>query len=566
MNDDTAPWRAPLERGDWAGAGKWLADPSTYWEVDEADEADIIERCLVAVRDGVGGPWPRFILCALGLDGTSRLDDRFDFEQVARWAREAIELDPDRPEGYRFAGSALYWLGEYPDALRYYEQLQARKPSSVIAYRIELMRAGGLSEPGAATILDRWAPDFSGDEADDYNNLGLALRDWARAHPDHPRAAEADRIAQAAYERALQLFDWSMQTGQGPAGNRVAATQARTCNNLAILYFDRQDFDRALAVAERGLEYADFNALQYTRYLALDRLGRDTDAAHAALDILGEYPMDVHDFVSIANSALIALLRAGDYEPAVAIANIALEAFEEIAGDPDYDEDFDDDDDTRARALQVSTNAILAYDFAGKVDTDTSIRWGAVMVHFVDAPPVGHADAADDPTGLLGRAAALAATGDDEAAIAAWSEAIDVAAARGDRDALRSGLTKRGYHLLYRFDDTGAAFADFTRIEAEGLADFNCYYYLGDCFGRLGQPEQVLRVTGLAEQQLLGSEKAVDAMTMQQLYMMRGDAAYDCERFDLAVEAYERSLRYQPHQGVEQNLKLARKELKKRRR
>lgn len=177
------------------------------------------------------------------------------YEEALVWAREALQVQPKRPEAHSVVGIAARRLGRYDDAIVAYAAVLKARPEDAVTYYNLGIALAGKGEREAAARCYRRAIELRPDYAEALSNL-------AKLEIDRGQAAEAAALA----ERALRTYPDYPEAN----GNRCAALVVLERPQEALEFCDR-----ALAAAPNLARVHD------TRAAALLALGRVEEAVLA---------------------------------------------------------------------------------------------------------------------------------------------------------------------------------------------------------------------------------------------------------------------------------------------
>lgn len=175
--------------------------------------------------------------------------------------RQAVALEPDRPEAYVLLGDALIELEAYQDAARTFEQAIAKDERSAAAHRGYGRALVGLRRPESAVGHYRSATELAPRDIQAWNGLGVAY-DMTGEHAS----------AEAAYRQGLQVAPDSILlrnnlglslalAGRHDEGIEMLSSviaepgaRARNRQNLALAYGLKGDIAAAERISRIDLE------------------------------------------------------------------------------------------------------------------------------------------------------------------------------------------------------------------------------------------------------------------------------------------------------------------------
>jgi Flp pilus assembly protein TadD len=272
------------------------------------------------LEQGLAGPDIRIRLAWL-------LTENGAHDQALRWAQEAVDQAPDRPEALNVLGMVRRRLGDYPRAIETYSRALLLRPDDPVTYfnlGLALARQG---DPAAAERADREALRLRPNYAEPLSNLAKLELDAGRADAAialaeraleiHPGYAEAHAnrctaLARSArFGEALAACDRALELGSTSPGTLEARATAllglgRTEESVALF--------RTLLQRQPSSSSARANLMLALRHAAQQRLGQGDSAGaiDAYQQLLGLAPGDGEAHHNLA----VLFFRGGSLERA----------------------------------------------------------------------------------------------------------------------------------------------------------------------------------------------------------------------------------------------------------
>lgn len=192
-------------------------------------------------------------------------------------ALEVIGEHPELFSGYHFAGTFLYEIGHYAEAIPLLEKAVALS-SSATTWRRKIE-----SEYYLHQTIPSEVPVFSDFPTDIYNE-GVYFEEFLEKIEDEDDMNRWVELHLQIYKQSYDAFQKYFDEGKYDSDyNNDLHTRAMCCNNLAIIYCLSGDASAAASVASEGLQYSEFRELHFVLIDALLGEGNN-EAAEAALN------------------------------------------------------------------------------------------------------------------------------------------------------------------------------------------------------------------------------------------------------------------------------------------
>jgi tetratricopeptide (TPR) repeat protein len=513
----------------------------------EVDLEKILSACKKAEQDGINNEWLYATISLVYLDAEDIfMDKKNTLMEAITYAKKAIALQPLMHQALRFAGSACYWLGDYVNAKKYFEQSIKIFPDVILLQRIIYC----ATETGQPIGTINLTIDFENTNAAYFYEQGVGANGLSKSNISEINNEEAATLARSCYERCFGLYTAQLNPPVANAEQEISPDKhqhnlAMCCNNLAVIYNDLKKHNEALSVLNVGKQFSNFLALwqniKHTYYCLNNVEAEALTAIHIIENFETEDELWYHCMCRICYYNMM----NSDFEDALDTANEAIEEYQNLSpesqGNPTI---------TNCYA-ELYNNKITAEKALGilvEADIDDTIIDAALL------------ESPDNIALIITRGVLLMQQGDFDKSLNCFNQAVQFATENNEENKLRDALMKRGFLKLYYLNKATDALLDFDKIEKMGKADFYIYYYQMNChYIKKMHPQSMMAYKKASD--CITEMVENDAVSMAQLYMMQGDTLFDLNKLNDAVIAYEKSLQYQFIDGVENNMKLAKSAL-----
>lgn len=529
-----------LQQGNYALAARNWVDGHCLPE-DEGALAALFNR-VNDLNEAFPDPDLCAILGLIALDFNSVFTaDREDaLIQCVYWSKTGLQVNPDHYLCSRHAGSALYWLGDYEAALKYYEKAAQIKVSPVLEIRI-------------FNILNRQVelPDFSKLQIDMHTNSAMEAYN---AGVELSYILESDRISSSneserllqlkidLYERSYSLYRAAIFDGNGDVINCDARTFSMCCHNLAL---ELKDIDRSIAITTEGIEsYPVMDMLQ-------NRMTLYQDAGYYDLlikegeRILDAYvdDMDLETYFCTLDSLCMAHLELKQYQAALEYVTLGLEVIKDV---------------NDVEGIWESEDIVRCYTnfYIHKAQAEAALGIVTTVEEAAETAEQILAEMPDNHSVLISRANIFIEEGYFGQAMECYQYALKLGLEREESRTVQVAFYNMGYLQTVHLGNHQAAILSFEQSMEADNTDFWCYYWVLHCAYHLEDNHKTIQYAKLAIEALEKQEGVAESI-IAEIYEHMGVAQIDLEQYDKAVVTLELALSYQATELIRENLKIA---------
>jgi tetratricopeptide (TPR) repeat protein len=535
-----------FQNKNYATAGKLWID-NIGQSTSDKDLEKILNTCKKAESDGIQNEWVFATIAAVYLEAGDYFFEREEtLLEAITYANKAIALQPAMHQAQRYAGSACYWLGDYTNAKKYYEQSIKILPDVLLLHRI-IECTIKLGEPLPDTKITL---DFDGTSAKYYYEQGVGATELSQKNIPNINKDQIIALARNCYERCYDLYSVQLTPLVANAEGEIHPDNhqhnlAMCCHNLALIYNDLKMHHEALRVLNVGKQFSSFEYLWSNIRNTYQFLNNLEEEVNASVFLLENFEVsDETYFYSMYRICHYNLIN-NEYQDALDTANEAIEEFQELS--------------PQSQANTAILN-VYAEMYNSKIAAEKAL--GIFKESEVDESPINAAlmETPNDVDLIIKRGMLFMQQSEFDKALNCYNQAIQFGTDNKDDGNVSNALLKRGYLNLYYLQKTTDALLDFNKIEKMGFAEFYTYYYQMNCHYINKMLPQIMVAYNKAAKCITAVEEN-DKGAMSQLYMMLGDTSFDLNKFEEAVVAYEKSLSYEYIEGVANNLEAAKTEV-----
>lgn len=463
--------------------------------------------------------------------------------QCIEWSSLGITIDPEHYLCLRHAGSAFYWLSRWEEAAPYYEKAVSLFPLPALQVRLFNIRNKNLPVPD----FTQFKIETETTDAMEVYNAGVEINSLLRQFPQMPDS-EKERLIQfkrGCYTKAYHLYHKTIVEKQGDPLNNDPHTFAMCCNNLAIEFTDQRNYDEAIAVTTKGMEYSYFMYILQNRFSAYLEGGYLKEALMDGEQLMDDFMnvMDTETYFNIADHLCNGYIEMNDYEAAMDWLNAGLETYHSLEvtdpmiSDPEVIRCFTNFHINKAKAeaaLGIQPDVAEASDEADKI---------------LEEMP-------DNPSLLINRSNMFLQEGEHTKAFECLQYALHFASEQNKIRSIQVALYNMGYIQVVHFQDETAALESFEQSIAFGNEDFWCYYWAVHCSYHLQENGKTVSY-GMLALEVLPQQDNVAEDIIAEIYEHIGTSQIDLGQYGKAAENLTRSLQYNPSKIAEDNLKTA---------
>ena len=488
-------------------------------------------------------------MIALDYDGIVGPNRRQALNQCIAWCRVGLGIAPDHYFCNRHAGSAFYWLDQWDQAIPYYEKAVSLLPSPVLQIRLFVIQNRNLSLPDFASL----EVNYHTQNAMEAYNAGVELAGLLSQYAKIP-LAERQRLQQlkkSCYKTAYRLYHHTLAEEGGNPLNNDPHTFAMCCNNLSIEYRNLKQFDKAIAVASKGMEYSYFMYILQNRFSAYTEGGHFEEAVRDGERLIEDFSesMEITIYFNVLDNIIDCLMKLKNYHAALEWINASQESY--YALDPSGGVASSDE------AVRFFTNTFIQKAKAEEaMGIESDVATASVeMDNILEAMP-------DNPSILISRAHTFIDEENYVKALECLQYAIHFASKQDKVRSVQVALYNMGYIHTAKLRNEADGLESFEQSIALGNRDFWCLYWAVHCCYHLHENEKTIDYAVLALEALPNQEQVTNDI-ISEVYEHLGTAQFDLGQYDGAVKNLRTSLQYGHSITAENNLLAAERELKR---